>query len=92
MSFFKILNSFTQGFKQAEQGLSRLTYLFESKIKRLQRKLFLSMFNMVFIMLSFLFLTLGLILLFSRYFSLEYVLIGAGLFFLYIAVMFRLMK
>tara|TARA_Y100000310_G_scaffold58145_1_gene53406 strand:- start:5170 stop:5454 length:285 start_codon:yes stop_codon:yes gene_type:complete len=86
----KSVNKFVEGafsevFKGVEQRINREIDVFKKKIMK-------SLLEVIFFILAILFLVWGGIMIISNYFLIEYVLIAAGVLFLYAGLMVKMMK
>ncbi|MBD3164492.1 hypothetical protein GF323_04780 [Candidatus Woesearchaeota archaeon] len=89
MSLKDFLLQFKQGFdsgiKQAEARFELFTRKLEYKLESFKKRIFLSVLQGFFVLLGLFFLIAGAMLFFSRYFSLDIILLISGLIILYIA-------
>lgn len=100
MSLGEFFKNFTEGFKSivdtAENRFHDRVRAIESRIMkvffRIRRKVYKSVFEILFFSISIVFLFIGLALFLSRYFPLDLVVIGFALFALYIGLILRMTK
>jgi len=84
------VSKFVEGaLSEAVKGLEKKV---DQQITHFKKQIMKSLFEMVFFLLSLVFLVWGGILILSNYFLIEYMFIGAGFLFLYAGLMVRLMK
>lgn len=96
MGFFeiieKIFNMFQHTEERIEKFMQRLEQKIEMKILGFKKKLFRSVFELMFFMISILLIVSGTVLFFTRFFPVDVVLFIGGGVSLYIALMLNWMK
>jgi len=100
MSIGSVFKNFVEGFTSivdsAESKFNRriesLEYKVIGMINKVKKKIYRSVFEIMFIGFGTVLLFIGAILFLSRYFSLDLVVIGFGVLALYVGLMFKLVK
>jgi len=89
MSFLK---GFQEVFRRTEYGLDRITRKIELSINKIKKRMFSILLQFILVALSFVLITIGAVLFFSRFFPTDIVLIVTGLLLLYIALLFKISR
>ena len=104
MSFIDIIVAFFKGltdgfdglFSKAENRFDKMLHSFEKKLefkfRKIKKRLYSAVFELLFWVLSFILILAAGILFFSRFFSLDVIFLFAGVLCLYIAMLFRISR
>ena len=91
-----VMDSFTEGFKmffgKTENLFKTIERRVDFHIAAFQKKLMKTLFSLFFLLIGLTFIIVGIVLFLNRYFSMDVIILVAGLLLLYLGLMVRMLR